>query len=627
MELLKYKGYKGSVSITQDGEYKGVVLGLERNAEYTGKSFEELKQQFKCKVENLLHYCEHEGINPDYFVSTEKNTMQSKKYLVVFGVLGFAWLAWLWFYFDTNIGTTGIAQQPITGVGETSDWWKDAGSFFNNFSTPVLSLLSFIALLWTIYQQIASHKLSLEELRYTREELELTRNELKKSADAQELTAKTAIEQQKLIQLQQFESTFFSLLSNHEVAVSKIQTGGINNVLTIDLALYELINSGLNKNKFNFFGHDKIISYFIVLYQMLKFVQENYPHKEGKSEQEKIYDEKKYTSLIRAYLPNKVLILLFFNCYRDEVNDKKKGMYNYNDFKDYKEKIERYSFLEHINFNFSLALYSCSKHGIAHPCESRGCVHQMKNYEYNLFDENYSYINSLSLVFNSYSSNAFGTNSNIVMLNFSLLMEKIFFTQVGERLSEFNNLYELKEKKSDLEYNIERSKNLPSSIDELRRVLAVIENDGKDNTIWDEIYDLEKKLSDDLQIEAKIINKETFNPHSSAGGHRFSEAELNDMSIEVRKLLTSLENDIALIDIDKSQSDLNDVNCLIKSLNKDNLEDVCSKIKSQKTYAQENRESILYSAYVKFLDQYSVKELVSIKNGSMTIRISNHSES
>lgn len=338
MELLKYKGYKGSVSITQDGEYKGVVLGLERNAEYTGKSFEELKQQFKCKVENLLHYCEHEGINPDYFVSTEKNTMQSKKYLVVFGVLGFAWLAWLWFYFDNNIGSTGIAQQTIASVGETSDWWKDAGSFFNNFSTPVLSLLSFIALLWTIYQQIASHKLSLEELRYTREELELTRNELKKSADAQELTAKTAIEQQKLIQLQQFEATFFSLLSNHEVALDKAIGEARKAVRLIES------NDLLGEYKqFNFHGYQSLVSYFIVLYQIIKFVDE--------STLSNVEEKKKYTSLLRAYLPSDILIVLAFNCYVDY----KGSSEIYNNYWKYKQLVETYSILEHLTWSSIVA--------------------------------------------------------------------------------------------------------------------------------------------------------------------------------------------------------------------------------------------------------------------------------
>ncbi|MCG6400171.1 putative phage abortive infection protein [Vibrio fluvialis] len=344
MELLKYKGYKGSVSITQDGEYTGVVLGLERNAEYTGKSFEELKQQFKCKVENFLHYCEYEGINPDHFVSTEKNTMQSKKYLVVFGVLGFAWLAWLWFYFDKNIGATGIAQQAIAGVGETSDWWKDAGSFFNNFSTPVLSLLSFIALLWTIYQQIASHKLSLEELRYTREELELTRNELKKSADAQELTAKTAIEQQKLIQLQQFESTFFSLLANHEIILSKITDDRNNEGSIADKALQGLNSSDCYNLRplFNFYDYKDIVSYFIVLYQLLKFIDESNFIASDK-------DKKKYASLLRSYLNNNVLLLIMYNCYVDSESKDNKN----NSFVKYKFLVEKYAILEHVSWDLT----------------------------------------------------------------------------------------------------------------------------------------------------------------------------------------------------------------------------------------------------------------------------------
>ncbi|MBL4265715.1 putative phage abortive infection protein, partial [Vibrio fluvialis] len=180
-------------------------------------------------------------------------------------------------------------------IGEVSAWLGTFGDFVGGITNPIFSFLAFLGLLWTIKQQ-------RDELGISREELRLTREELAKSADAQELHAQTAIEQQKLIQLQQFEATFFSLLANHEVALGKA-------IEDVKSAVNLVKDNDLSDEcwHFNFHEYQGLVSYFIVLYQILKFVDES----TLSSHEEK----KKYTSLLRAYLPSEILILLTFNCY------------------------------------------------------------------------------------------------------------------------------------------------------------------------------------------------------------------------------------------------------------------------------------------------------------------------
>lgn len=217
--------------------------------------------------------------------------------------------------------------------GNDPSWLGTFGDFFGGITTPFFSFLGFVGLLITI-------KLQRDDLQISRKELSLTRRELARSAEAQELSASTAVRQQKLIKQQQFESTFFSLLANHEVTLKRIVEGPDS---AVKKALAE-IKENSHGSYFVFFNkHDGIKSYFIVLYQILKFIDNSAFYEFSDCE---FSEKKKYTSLLRAYIPNEVLNLLLFNCYVDYSNGNAEAVY----FLKYKSLLERYEMLEHISF-------------------------------------------------------------------------------------------------------------------------------------------------------------------------------------------------------------------------------------------------------------------------------------
>ncbi len=281
-------------------------------------------------------------------------------------------------------------------IGEVSAWLGTFGDFVGGITNPVFSFLAFLGLLWTIKQQ-------RDELGISREELRLTREELAKSADAQELHAQTAIEQQKLIQLQQFESTFFSLLANHELALKKITDDSSEKGSTVERALENFNSSNVTNQKelFNFFSYSDITSYFIVLYQLLKFIDGTNFIDHG--------ERKKYTSLLRSYLNNNVLILIMYNCYVDGLRQNVKT----NSFVEYKSLVEKYSILEHVSWDLTSFCHN----------ERRNVVINKKNLNSD---------NNLVLLMSCYryENSAFGNNVHLAIENLKNCMGYFYFRYV-----------------------------------------------------------------------------------------------------------------------------------------------------------------------------------------------------
>lgn len=83
--------------------------------------------------------------------------------------------------------------------------WGQAGDFFGGILNPLFGFLSMFALLLTLSLQSRELRLSREALRISQDELKLTREEQAKAAEALQ-------SQNKAIQLQSFEQTFFALL-------------------------------------------------------------------------------------------------------------------------------------------------------------------------------------------------------------------------------------------------------------------------------------------------------------------------------------------------------------------------------------------------------------------------------
>lgn len=92
--------------------------------------------------------------------------------------------------------------EPVSGDPAS---WGQLGDYLGGVLNPVFGFLSVFALLVALVLQTRELKLSRESLRLSREELKLSREEQAKSAEALAL-------QNKVIQKQSFEQTFFSML-------------------------------------------------------------------------------------------------------------------------------------------------------------------------------------------------------------------------------------------------------------------------------------------------------------------------------------------------------------------------------------------------------------------------------
>jgi uncharacterized membrane protein len=254
--------------------------------------------------------------------------------------------------------------------------WGTFGDYLGGTLNPILSFLSLIALLTTIVLQS--------------KELELTRDELKRSATAQEDTKKILDKQSETLRRQKFESTFFSLLDQHNKALEYLSTyqdgpeansnslhnGKINH---FDLLLRDMINdqrvTNLESAKESLENKNFVCGhYFRILYQLLKFVAINTPGSKISEEFEAneiqyqmlTDNEKMYSNIVRSFLGHTATQLLSINCYcKDETNT----------YWRYKLLIERYSFFEHMPFE---------RHGTIIPF----LVETISSYELSAFGDN-----------------------------------------------------------------------------------------------------------------------------------------------------------------------------------------------------------------------------------------------
>lgn len=219
--------------------------------------------------------------------------------------------------------------------------WGTFGDFFGGTLNPILSFLALVIVLKTYLSQ-------QEELKETRKILE---------------------EQSETQKRQQFENTFFELLKVHNQELENLlkfrqfttPNGEEVNIFTI---LMEVVfckdDEEMSLNTAQIIVSDKIElrigmglwgNYLRVLYQLLKFIaiksldsEIDSEFKVDEIEKTKVgINEKMYSNIVRALLPDEIMKLLSVYCYT-EVEDKK----NYHK---YKALIERYAFFEHASFN------------------------------------------------------------------------------------------------------------------------------------------------------------------------------------------------------------------------------------------------------------------------------------
>lgn len=235
-----------------------------------------------------------------------------------------------------------------TNVISDQTLWGIFGDTLGGTLNPILTFISFLAILYTIYLQ--------------GKELSETRKEIARTAEVQEI--------------QKFENLFFKLIDTHESVARELLSITIEINETIDDETGEFIVVSKNyiehqyktifKSKFagiesakSRFHRDNHIHgrYYIFLYNILKntFIQNNILTEKELLDShlfnEKIkstkpnFKEKSYANIIRSLINKKLLSLLAVNCAVKNNDD---------NYYTYKLLIQRYCFFEHFEGELSI---------------------------------------------------------------------------------------------------------------------------------------------------------------------------------------------------------------------------------------------------------------------------------
>lgn len=189
----------------------------------------------------------------------------------------------------------------LFAIGKSS--FGEWGDFFGGVLNPLLTFLTFMGLLVTIVIQ--------------QTELRESRVELKRSADA-------LLEQSESLKKQNFESTFFQMLTIHNGIVNSIdliKDGNVTRGRDCFNAFYTRLNKIYRENKAKAngkYGEDSVVSlsydlfwkdhqtelghYYRYLYNIVRFIKETN------------FVDGPYLRLVRAQLSDQELLLLFYNC-------------------------------------------------------------------------------------------------------------------------------------------------------------------------------------------------------------------------------------------------------------------------------------------------------------------------
>ena len=229
----------------------------------------------------------------------------------------------LWIAIILFIGLLLIYYFNIFPLDETKKGeWGTFGDFIGGTLNPLFALFSLFAIIYTI-------KIQTKELQLSREELEATRKELEGSRIAQQEQSESLRLQNGAIEKQIFENTFFSLLKEVNGLLNELYDGNAVYNYIIELSNDRIyLEKEELKNKFNLLNNGVMRNYFMMLYQILKFIDNSLS----------TINKKTYSNIVRANSGNFILSLLAINCYS-------------NDFSQFKEYLEKYSFFEHIDIS------------------------------------------------------------------------------------------------------------------------------------------------------------------------------------------------------------------------------------------------------------------------------------
>lgn len=389
---FNYNGFEAQIKHEASGLYTGSL---------TKSHFDDFFKKVTRNTEEELLLVLKDSVD-EYYRTNKKylplDTSQSNQLYWLLALVALSWLALVAAFYLIKIEV----DSGLPSVSANSEWIAFS-SFFNNFSAPVVALISFFGLLWTISQQKKAHNVSLEELRLTRLEVELTRKEMVKTTMANEQQAQalekqvkdaraTAMQQQSLAdlqrdatKLQQFESTFYSLLSEHNQLL--LQLSKNEYLLEVVSSRRGAHNVSIHVLRRELLSDPDLCAYFRTLYQILKFIARNHPENKTKD-----YDfnyllksvseeEKSYSSLVRSTIPSNVLLALSINCVDGCDID--------HAFYKYFLLIERYSFLEHLDVNQPLVYNNHTSDPRCFPNVYEGIL---STYSSRAFDKNESLV-------------------------------------------------------------------------------------------------------------------------------------------------------------------------------------------------------------------------------------------
>lgn len=229
-----------------------------------------------------------------------------------------------------------------TKISAESTLWGIFGDSIGGSINPILTFLSFLAILYTIFLQ--------------NKELSATREELSRAADAQEKNLLKIDSQIKAQDLLKFENTFFSFLNHHNSIIQQLTftpppavISSNGTVKHYKSEITRAYNSVFQKNiisqarNYLVFEENEINHYFRLVYQILKFIDLNYPG----DKQKEIFspEQKRYSSILRASIDHRILELIAIN------GASTSDTPSYDSFK---IMIEKSSFLEHLKFNHEI---------------------------------------------------------------------------------------------------------------------------------------------------------------------------------------------------------------------------------------------------------------------------------
>ncbi len=193
-----------------------------------------------------------------------------------------------------------IVHFSVSSVDVKAMW----GDFFGGTLNPLFTLLTFLALIYTIILQ-------RNELALSRNELELTRKEVAKSSEALN-------DQNDSMKQQRFETTLFNMIGvlNQIIDQMDVSYGDkkYNGRDCFSFFISNISKTYQNRLKSDIkFSYEYIYKknsgdlahYFRVLYNIFKFIHES------------DYSNPIYAKILRAQLSNQELVILYYNCLSD----------------------------------------------------------------------------------------------------------------------------------------------------------------------------------------------------------------------------------------------------------------------------------------------------------------------